>query len=112
MACWEGKARLVTVQTAGVPNSRCHCWFQHSRFRHSHFRFQHSLLLPRVILPVLVSTNQTHQPTHSLICQCHCLQVTMLLARGHDVHSLSRNRSTPLHYAAWNGHLETVNDSE
>jgi ankyrin repeat protein len=36
----------------------------------------------------------------------------MLLARGHDVHSLSRNRSTPLHYAAWNGHLETVNDSE
>lgn len=34
--------------------------------------------------------------------------VSMLLARRHDVHALSRNRSTPLHYAAWNGHRETV----
>ena len=32
----------------------------------------------------------------------------MLLARGHDVHALSRNKSTPLHYASWNGHSESV----
>lgn len=34
--------------------------------------------------------------------------VRMLLARGHDVHALSRNKSTPLHYSAWNGHSESV----
>ena len=107
VACWEGKARLVTTPPAFTVGSNtaasgtatfdsntycccrelyCRCWYQ--------------------------PTRRISQPTHSLICQCHCLQVTMLLARGHDVHSLSRNRSTPLHYAAWNGHLETVNDSE
>jgi predicted LPLAT superfamily acyltransferase len=34
--------------------------------------------------------------------------VRMLLARGHDVHALSRNKSTPLHYSSWNGHSESV----
>ena len=34
--------------------------------------------------------------------------VRMLLARGHDVHALSRNKSTPLHYSSWNGHADTV----
>jgi ankyrin repeat protein len=34
--------------------------------------------------------------------------VRMLLARGHDVHALSRNKSTPLHYSSWNGHSESA----
>lgn len=38
----------------------------------------------------------------------HARLASMLLARGHPVHSLSRNRSTPLHYAAFRGCTEVV----
>jgi ankyrin repeat protein len=31
-----------------------------------------------------------------------------LLCTEHDVHALSRNRSTPLHYCAWMGRVDTV----